>query len=127
MRKKPPTGRPFKPGQSGNPGGKPKIDPLIRAFKETTYRDFIHHLQKYGAFTKEEIQVEENRPDATMFELMFTNIVSGASRGDKDARAVLLDRLWGKVKEVHELHNYDKELAEIPKEKLVEFLREKEE
>ncbi len=123
----PKGGRKWPKGLSGNPGGRPKADPAIRAFKETTYKDFITHLQKYGNFTQKEIEIEVKRPDASMFELMFTNIVSGAAKGDKDARAVLLDRLWGKVKEVHEVHNYEKELAEIPKERIIEFLREKDE
>lgn len=125
--KKLPKGTPFKPGQSGNPAGRAKTDPLIKAFKETTYKDFIAHLQKYGSYTPDEIQADMKRPDITMFELMFSNIVCGAANGGKDARAVLLDRLWGKVKEVHELHSYDKELAEISKERIIEFLKEKDE
>lgn len=122
-------GRRFQPGQSGNPSGKngASVDPAIKAFKETTYKDFINKLQKYGAFTRQEIANELQRPDATMFEIMFGQIVASAAKGDKDARAVLLDRLWGKVKEVHEVHNYEKELAEIPKERIIEFLREKDE
>jgi len=86
-------------GQSGNPSGRKKEDPLIRKVKETTYKEFLEGLQLYGTLSREEMQKELQRPDATMFELMFGQIVASAAKGDKDARQVLLDRLWGKVKD----------------------------
>ena len=92
-------GKRFQKGQSGNPGGGRKKDPLIEQFKETTYKDFLAGLQKYGKLSREEMQRELMRPDATMFEIMFGQIVASAAKGDKDARQVLLDRLWGKIKE----------------------------
>lgn len=121
-------GHRFKPGQSGNPkgiNGTTKIDPALKAFRETTYKDFITYLQKYGSFSRQEMATELQRPDATMFEIMFGQIVASAAKGEKDARNVLLDRLWGKVKEVHEVRNYEKELSEVTKERIIEFLKEK--
>lgn len=89
----------FKKGKSGNPSGRKKADPIVTAFKETTYNEFLAGLQKYGKLSREQMQKELTRPDITMFELMFGQIVASAAKGDKDARQVLLDRLWGKVKE----------------------------
>lgn len=89
----------FKKGLSGNPSGRPKRDPFISAVKETTYKEFITALHKYGNLTRKEIAQELARPNATMFEVMFGQIVASAARGDKEARQVLLERLWGKVKE----------------------------
>lgn len=94
----------FQKGQSGNPSGRPKTDPIIKKFKETTYKEFIETLQKYGTMTREEVNQDLKRPDATMFEVMFGNIVSQAAKGDKDARSLLIDRLWGKVKESIDLN-----------------------
>ena len=37
-------GRPFKPGQSGNPGGRPKRDPEVRALCEKFTPDAIETL-----------------------------------------------------------------------------------
>lgn len=91
--------KPFPKGQSGNPGGKPKKDLAIKAFRETTYDQFIANLQKYGSLSREQMAEELRRPDATMFELMFGNIVASAAKGDDRARQLLIDRLWGKVKE----------------------------
>ncbi len=117
----------FKKGKSGNEGGRPKKDPLVQALKDTTYKDFIQGLQKYGTLSRTEMAVELQRPDATMFEIMFGQIVASAAKGDRDARQVLLERLWGKVKEVHDVNNTDhkRDLDGIPKERIIEFLREK--
>lgn len=112
----------FKKGQSGNPSGRPKIDPLITAVKETSYKQFLEGLQKYGALSLKDMDLELKRPDATMFELMFGNIVASAAKGDKDARQVLLERLWGKVKDQVEYTNTSKmsteELLKLSKEAL---------
>lgn len=89
----------FKKGQSGNPKGRPICDPMIKAFKQTSYEEFIKALQKYGAMTASEVKAELSRPDATMFEIMFGSIVSRAAKGDTNARQLLIDRLWGKVKD----------------------------
>lgn len=92
-------GRPFPKGKSGNKGGRPKKNPIIAKFKETTYEDFIFQLQRYGVLTKDQMKEDLKRPDCTMFEHIFGRIVIDAAQGEKDARQVLLDRLWGKVKE----------------------------
>lgn len=102
-KRSPGPGRPFVKGQSGNPGGRSKLEPEIKAFKETTYKDFINNLQKYGAFSPNEMEEEIKRPTITMFEKIFGTIVIQASQGEKSAREVLLDRLWGKVKEHKEV------------------------
>jgi hypothetical protein len=89
----------FQKGRSGNPGGRPKAEEDIQRFKLVTLQDFMTHLTKYGALNRQEIAQEIARPEATMFELVVGNIVAGAAKGDKNARQVLLERLWGKVKE----------------------------
>lgn len=116
--------KPFKPGQSGNPLGRPKADPAIKAFKETTYRDFLNSLQKYGAMDPEDLKVELEKPGITVFEVMFGNIVQGAMKGDKDSRNVLLERLWGKVTEKHEVADLRKELADVSDERLIDLVKE---
>lgn len=87
----------FKKGQSGNPDGRPKMSAPLKEFRKVSYEDFLTNLQKYGAFTKSQMADELLRDDLTMFESMFASIVEKAAAGDKDARAVILDRLWGKV------------------------------
>lgn len=102
-------GKRFQKGKSGNPGGRPK-NTAIQQFKQTTYADFINSLQKYGTLSRTEMAIELQRPDATMFEIMFGQIVASAAKGDKEARSVLLERLWGKVKEIHR-HELPEDIA----------------
>lgn len=90
----------WKPGQSGNPGGKKPIPPEIKAFRQTTYNDFIAKLQEFGFKSVEEIQEYARRTDITMFESIFSNMLLAAKGHDADAlkaKQMLFDRLWGKV------------------------------
>lgn len=75
------------------------MSPEMKQFRETSYHDFLQHLHRYGSMTKEQIATEMRRPGTTMFEMMFGNLVINAAKGEKDARRVLLERLWGKPKE----------------------------
>lgn len=128
-----PTGKggvKFQKGVSGNPSGKPRQDPTIRAFKETTYKDFITHLQRYGSFSAAEMKADLERPDATMFELIFGKIIAQAAAGEKDGRQVLLERLWGKVKEEVRLEqsNPIKEaMSQLSAEELLKLIRSEDE
>ncbi len=118
-------GRPFQKGQSGNPLG-PRIDPAMKAFRETTYKDFISGLQRFGGQPLSFIEAELERPDITAFEAMFGNIVLSAAKGEKDARAVLLDRLWGKVKDAVEIstRDIDDRMRTIGADKLTALMRQ---
>lgn len=87
-------------GKSGNPrgvNGSTAFDPKIRQFKETAYRDFIDALQRYGFMTTPELEAELSRSDLSNFNRMFGNLVRSAANGDKEARQLLIDRLWGRV------------------------------
>ncbi len=122
--KLPPVDKRFKPGQSGNPGGKKKQDPEIKQFRETTYKDFVTGLQKYGDMDKAQLKAEVRRPDIRAFDLIFARVVDQATDGEKDARAVLLDRLWGKPKETEfGAIAHQELLSRIPLSDLIELAR----
>src|SRR5258707_605126 len=87
----------FKKGQSGNPKGRPKTKGALQEFRTCSYEDFIRKLQKYGAFTVDEMEVELQRTDIPMFDLMFAKVVADAATGNAVARSVILERLWGRV------------------------------
>lgn len=93
-------GRKFQKGEVHNPGGRPKKDPLVKAFQETKYKDFVHKLQCFGSMPKEDLKEIVSDPKTTVFDLVFARILFDAAQGKADARQVLLDRLWGKVKEM---------------------------
>lgn len=85
---------------SANPTGRPKLPAELREFKQTSYEDFLNALQKYGNMTSEALVAEMKRPECTLFERMFGNMVAQAAAGDHDARKLLLDRVWGKPQEI---------------------------
>lgn len=117
-------GKPFPKGKSGNPGGRKALPAELRQFRETSLKDFLSNMQRYGGMTKTELKAELERPEATMFELISGNIVASAARGDKDARQLLIERLWGKVKEVMDTSVIDERLQAISKDKITQLLKE---
>lgn len=115
----------FKPGVSGNPGGRPK-DPVVKAIRETTLRDFLKKLQELGKKSKDEIELIVEDSKTPMFDLVFARILVDAANGKSDARQVLLDRLWGKVKEMDITANFSAEhelMRSIPIVELIELAR----
>ncbi len=66
-------------------------------------------------------------PNAKMFDVIFGRILYDASQGKSDARNVLLERLWGKVKD-NDMHSVpfaaEQELMNrIPITELIELAR----
>ena len=113
----------FKKGQSGNKSGRPKEDPKIKAFKQTSYQEFVKALQKYGTMSLAELKEEMKRPDISMFELMFAQLVGSAAKGDYQSRQMLIDRLWGKVKDGVDLNINQVEVTPENVAKLYEIAR----
>lgn len=117
----------FKPGQSGNPSGRPKRAMEAEKLRQLQYADFIDLLNKVSAMTREQVAEWLREPARTMFELMFGTLVAQAAKGDKVAMAMLTERLFGKVKDVAEIttKNWDKEFDELPRENVLELLRKR--
>lgn len=95
-----PTGKGgFVVGKSGNKRGRPQLPDHVREFKRYSYEHFIEKVQEFSMLTKEQLKTRIKDPSTTMFDLMFATAVTQASEGDKDARNLIIDRLWGKIKE----------------------------
>lgn len=119
-------GRKFEKGNCANPGGRPKKDPMVREFQETSYKDFVSKLQQFGSMPKEELKEIVKDPQTTVFDLVFARILFDAAQGKADARQVLLDRLWGKVKEMEITPVFDDEhnmMRRIPVAELILLAR----
>lgn len=102
----------FKPGQTGNPKGRPKAALEADKIRYGKYADFMHLLNRVLAMRKEEIADFLRRSDATMFELTYGMLVAQAAKGDFRSRQELSDRLFGKVKESVTTEMTDEEVKE---------------
>lgn len=86
--------KPFKPGQSGNPSGKPKQ--LLTQDKVSSV------MGKFADMTRDELQKVIQNPRSTMLEITVASILAQAAKsGDATRLSFLLDRSIGRVKETH--------------------------
>lgn len=91
---------PWQPGQSGNPSGRPKLDPELRAIKNLTNKELIEIGNLVIKGNIEELKQVQRDPQATVIKTMIAAVaVKIISKGDMGALDVLLNRLIGKVKD----------------------------
>ena len=82
--------RPFKPGQSGNPGGKPK--------QLLTKEKVKGILGKFADMTRQQLQDIIQNPKSSMLEIMVASIMAKAAKdGDFSRMNFILDRSIGRV------------------------------
>lgn len=97
-RKPPPESTWFKPGQSGNISGRPKLPPEIKEAYKLTQTRFIELVNKYLSMNREEISLASQDPKATTLDLIVLKILQQAIvKGDQIRLTFLLDRLLGKL------------------------------
>lgn len=124
--KKKVIGRPFKKGESGNPLGKPKKDPIIRAFQETKFKDFIDKLQMFGSMGVGELKEIVEDEGTVAFDAVFARVLYDSTKGKDKARDTLFDRLWGKAKEAEVTAQFSAEhelMKRIPIAELIELAK----
>lgn len=123
----------WKPGQSGNPGGLPKIPEALRKILALSQGEVTRLISKYARMNRDDILAAMKAKSTPMLELAIANIFAqSAERGDYARLAFLLDRAIGKVpvadpndeekeafKEIRSLS--DQELLRIVKEKVPGF------
>lgn len=98
VRPPPPKDTRFKPGISGNPGGRPKLPPHLKKVREFTADEIRRIISMYGRMEREELQAVVKNPATPMFDLMVAGIYAQAAKSGDYARAAwLVDRLVGKL------------------------------
>lgn len=104
MAKQMPRGRPFKKGQSGNPGGMRKIPADIRRASHLTAIEFIALCNKFFSMTKLELTEVVNSNKSTTLQLLVASLIhKGVIEGDPKRFTFLLDRMIGSVPKNMEL------------------------
>jgi hypothetical protein len=85
-------------GQSGNPGGRPKLPPELKAFAEYTPQELKRLLAKHGRMSRPENVAFQKRDDASMLELgLAAAFEKCVTYGDVNRLAWLFDRMIGKI------------------------------
>jgi hypothetical protein len=93
----------YKPGQSGNPGGRPKLPEHLRLIKVFTGEEIQRIIARHGRSTLQNLLDIKDDPKAQMIDRIFARMFYD-SFFSKDADALgaikfLLDRSIGKVSE----------------------------
>lgn len=101
----------FKKGApSPNPGGRPKLPDEVLKLKKITQSEAEASLIAMLRMSKEELSAKLNDPKTSMSELAIGSVIAKAVKeGDQSRLGFVWDRLFGKVKEVVEQTNIQKE------------------
>jgi hypothetical protein len=92
--------KPWQPGQSGNPKGRPKQDPDLISAKKLSRENVERAISKYMRWSYKDIKEMIASKSGTALELMIARIIEKTlSGGDHAPLNFLLDRLIGKVKD----------------------------
>lgn len=121
--------RSWRPGQSGNPTGRPAIPEYLRAIKSLTQGEVTKIVSKYGRMTYDELHLALERGDAPVIELTVAKIFARSlSKGDYQGLAFLLDRAIGKVPVIEPTDDETRaleELRELSDQELLRLVKEK--
>ena len=99
-RSPPPPEKRFKPGQSGNPGGRPKVPGDILEARKLNQAELERIINKYLYMDRESVKAAISSPTTPMMELMVASIVAqAAQKGDQQRLDFVLNRIVGKVKD----------------------------
>lgn len=104
----------FKPGQSGNTSGRPKLpDDILRA-KALNRVEFQRLLNEFLTLDRAALEAKLKDPKTSMLELAVGNIVSKAAKdGDQQRLTFVIEHLLGKMKEEFEVTNTYRHLTTI--------------
>jgi hypothetical protein len=90
----------FKPGQSGNPNGAPKLPPEVKEIRLLTSQKITEMISKFIAATPEEIKAIATSPAATVLEIYIAKILmKGSNDGDTHRLDFLFNRVVGPVRQ----------------------------
>lgn len=101
---------PFKPGECGNPNGRPADPPALKAIKQMSKGEFKVLIHKLIDLKPDELKDFRG----TVLEMAMASAMQKAIKsGEFDKIQSFIERLFGKVKEEVVLHKLsDEEIAE---------------
>ena len=94
----------WKPGQSGNPKGRPPTPKDLKGAKELNKVELERILNKYIYMSRSEMNKAIKKKDTPAIELLVISLIQkGMQYGDPRRIEAILERLVGKVKKEVEL------------------------
>ncbi len=120
----------FKKGQTGNPGGRPKIPDDIRKAANVTTEQFVKTASEFLLMDRTELTKVLQNPEASMIELLIGGILAKAVKDHDSTRAEwIIARTIGKAKDFSEvtIRNWTEDLKTIPIKTLKQIAREADE
>ena len=91
-------GRDFKPGQSGNPSGRPGLPAEVKEAKKLNRVEVEAAIAKYVRATKQEIEAVHMNPLSTAADQVICSVLLKAiEHGDEKRLDFILNRTIGKV------------------------------
>ncbi len=105
--------KPWKPGQSGNAGGRPKLPPELRMITQFTRQEISALIAKFGRMTDEELNAVIRDSKTPIVEIALCNMWKDAKSSDKAMQAFnfLLDRSVGKPAEIEPNENEEEKIT----------------
>jgi len=89
----------FKPGQSGNPGGRPKVDEEFKRIRILTTQELsnIATLMLEGSI--DDLKAIQNDPKSSVLRVMLASMAIKGLQGSEKHYNALLDRIVGKPRQ----------------------------
>lgn len=92
-------GRDFKPGECGNPNGRPRVPDDLKKARKANKVEVERILNEYAHLTLSELKERMNDPATTVMELLLAKIITeGIKKGDQMKLNFIWDRTAGPVK-----------------------------
>lgn len=111
-------GRDFKPGQSGNPNGRPKLPEDVKSLFELNKIEFARRCNHFLNLSYSQLEEIKNDPNSLVFDLMIASILlKSIQEGDDKRLSFFLDRLIGKPS-----HNLETKLSYDFHSQVVDFI-----
>ena len=102
----PPEHTRFKPGESGNRSGRPKLTPELKAIKQLTTDELKRIISKHFRTTYEELEkIDKNPKETGLNRLLVSSILRAIKEGDPYKAEALFQRCLGKITEKVEVNH----------------------
>lgn len=116
--------KPFQKGQSGNPGGCPKLPEHLRGIRSFTQNEIIKIISKYGRVTFAELMKALDDPELSVMDKAIAKLFQrSVKEADYGALTFLLDRAVGKPGQALIEDDEDSDRTKISKMSFQELLQ----